>query len=334
MMKALPHDVRVLVVLPAKDTVLADACWHRWVLALQGLAGFEVVLCTDAQQSVQCVQRDVPDVLIQGMHMEGAHGLDMLRHYRRMAILKDVPIVLCDVRQRSLLRRCAFAYGAADVMAQPWDMLETKTKLMALTQAPQWKKHCSSLQYQAQQQTQKIQHLQQQLKRASSLDTLTKLPSRPSFAALYEREWQRALRETEALSLLLIDVDCFRAYNDAYGYQSGDAALQTIAQRIADMLQRPSDVCARYSGASFMVLLPVTHAQGGIVVAERMRQAVMGLAMAHRASETADVVTVSIGLVTTCPMMKHQPRDMIRMVERACFEAKQQGRNCLVCKSL
>ena len=332
-MKALLHDVRVLAVLPAKHSMLVDACWHRWALALQGCVGFDVVVCTDAQQGMLYAQRNVPDVLVQAMHMEGVHGLDMLRQYRRMAALKDVPILMCDVRQRGLQRR-VFEWGAVDVMMQPWSMLETEKKMMALAQAQQWKKYCRVLQQQAQQQTQKLQQLQQQLKRASSLDSLTKLPSRPSFAALYEREWQRALRETEALSLLLIDVDCFRAYNDAYGYKHGDATLQVIAQRIADMLQRPSDVCARYSGASFMVLLPVTHAKGGIVVAERIRQAVMGLAMVHCASEAADVLTVSIGLATTCPMMKHQARDMIRMVERASFEAKQQGRNCLVCKSL
>ncbi len=333
-MNALPNRPRMLVVLPAKSSALADASLHRWLSALQALQTMDVDVCVHAHRAVKYAVAFRPDVLVQAMHMEGAHGLDVLRQYRCTTALQCVAVWMSDVRQQGILRRRAFEYGAADVMAQPWDMLETQQKVAVWVEQQRLMHREQTLQHEWQQQTEQIARLQQQLQHASSLDALTKLPSRQSFAALYAREWQRALRETEALSLLLVDVDHFRAYNDCYGYQQGDAALQTIATLLSDMLQRPTDVCARYSGAAFMLVLPVTHAKGGILLAERIRQAIMNLHIPHAASEVADALTVSIGLVTTCPMLKHQPRDMIRMVERARFEAKHNGRNCLICKSL
>jgi len=331
---SLPNQmIDILLVMPDEASPLACAKAVIFKQQLQTLTGISCHLCHDVNQAINMIQTHKPSIIFQDMHMHGAHGLDMLRRYHQSAFAY-IPIFMVDMRASSPVRRYAFQ---RNIYAYTSDILSKEECLSHIHHCHQWvqlKLQGISLQKQLMDCQHHLQRCQSQLKSASSLDALTALPNRHHFMAMYEREWARALRETEAMSLMLIDMDHFSAYNARYGYQKGDQCLKEMSQLLQGILKRPTDFCGRYSGATLMVLLPMTPAKGAIQVAERIRHAVMQLNIPHKDSTTSTCVTVSIGLATTCPMLKHQARDMIRTVERATFDAKQQGRNCLVCKSL
>ncbi|HID35840.1 MAG TPA: GGDEF domain-containing protein [Ghiorsea sp.] len=154
------------------------------------------------------------------------------------------------------------------------------------------------------------------------------------FDEAFHREWQRAMRETTALSLIFIDIDHFKQYNDFYGHLAGDDCLKEVAQGLMQVFKRPTDLFARYGGEEFVALLPNTDAMGAVYIAEKLRLQTMALKLEHEKSSTADCITISLGIVTTIPMVKHQPRKFAHMADEALYEAKQQGRNQTVCKSI
>ncbi|MDQ6995322.1 MAG: diguanylate cyclase, partial [Mariprofundaceae bacterium] len=319
------YKIDILVVMPDEASPLL--CPKTVILKqrLEHLAGISCHVCHDIDQAMSMIKHYQPVIIFQTMHMHGAHGLDMLRSYQQTVDSCHIPVFMMDMRASSCLRDYAFQ---RHIYAYTSNVLSEKECLSHIHQCDAWAQlrlQSLSLQKQLTDCQRDLQHCQYQLKSASSLDALTALPNRHHFMAMCEREWARALRETEAMSLMLIDIDHFSTYNGCYGYQKGDQCLKEIGELVQTMLQRPTDLCGRYSGASLMVLLPMTPAKGAIQVAERIRHAVIQLHIPHQDSVTSEYVTVSIGLVTTCPMLKHRARDMIRTVERATFDAKQQG---------
>jgi diguanylate cyclase (GGDEF)-like protein len=164
----------------------------------------------------------------------------------------------------------------------------------------------------------------------AATDGLTGLANRRTFDSHLESEWLRAAREDTPLSLLLVDIDCFKAFNDAYGHQAGDHCLQSVARVLEDAARRPGDLVARYGGEEVAILLPVTSARGAARLAEAIRIGVESLALPHRHCTPAGVVTISIGAATLFPAsepMTIGPKDLIAMADRALYGAKLDGRN-------
>jgi diguanylate cyclase (GGDEF)-like protein len=159
-------------------------------------------------------------------------------------------------------------------------------------------------------------------------DALTGLINRRGLDRALRDELKRARREHQPLSVLMIDVDFFKAYNDRYGHQGGDDCLRAVAQTLKDALRRPADLCARYGGEEFVCLLPNTDQQGAKEMAEAMRAAVEGLRRRHSASSVASVVTISVGATTATPDAHVSARNLIRSADSALYKAKREGRNC------
>jgi diguanylate cyclase (GGDEF)-like protein len=157
-------------------------------------------------------------------------------------------------------------------------------------------------------------------------DGLTGLGNRRSFAEVLEREWRRARRARSVFSLLFVDVDRFKAYNDTYGHQAGDDALAAVARCIGDNIRRPVDSAARYGGEEFVVLLPDTPEPGAARIAERIRAAIDELALEHVGSEHGHV-TASIGLASWTPERDEEADSMIKAADQALYRAKATGRN-------
>ena len=163
----------------------------------------------------------------------------------------------------------------------------------------------------------------------AATDGLTGLANRRQFDMSLDREWRRAARNETSLSLLLLDVDHFKAYNDNYGHQQGDEVLRRIAACIRSALLRPVDVGARYGGEEFAILLPDTDVVGAWTLAERIRLAVVTLETPHDASSTRSV-TVSMGLTTVYPQQGQHAGSLVEEADAALYEAKRRGRNCAV----
>lgn len=161
----------------------------------------------------------------------------------------------------------------------------------------------------------------------AQLDPLTNIPNRRSFDEALARAWDAALHDGSGLSLLFIDVDAFKAYNDQFGHSAGDACLQRVANTLLNQAQREGDSVARYGGEEFVVILSQSDEASALAIAERMRSEVAAESILHPTS-TAGVVTISVGLAHAVPAQSFTTRqDLLERADRALFEAKAAGRN-------
>nr|WP_084688302.1 diguanylate cyclase [Paraburkholderia oxyphila] len=157
-------------------------------------------------------------------------------------------------------------------------------------------------------------------------DGLTGLNNRRSLGEILEQEWRRARRNRSVMSLLFLDIDRFKAYNDTYGHQAGDDALAVVARCISASIRRPADTAARYGGEEFVVVLPETPASGAAEIAERIRSAIAGCEIEHAGSEYGRV-TASIGVVSRVPETDDDLSAAIKAADEALYQAKTSGRN-------
>ncbi len=168
----------------------------------------------------------------------------------------------------------------------------------------------------------KLEHL-------ANFDVLTEVANRRNFMETFEKEWKRSRRNKLPLSLIMIDVDFFKAYNDNYGHQAGDECLKKIAPLLKEVLTRPGDVVARYGGEEFVIILPETNLEGTTLIAEKLRQKIESAEIPHDASTISDYVTISLGTATTIPSIRKRkkPDSLIAAADEALYKAKRSGRN-------
>ncbi|MBU0972092.1 MAG: diguanylate cyclase [Proteobacteria bacterium] len=167
----------------------------------------------------------------------------------------------------------------------------------------------------------------EKLRQLSSLDGLTDLPNRRFFDETIAREWQRGIRRQKPLSLILADIDHFKAFNDAYGHVVGDDCLKRVAKGLEKSILRDMDTIARYGGEEFAAILPETDNAGAVKIIQRMLKSIEALKIDHIASPTADHVTVSFGLSTMLPISDLGPTQLIQSADKALYLAKNSGRN-------
>jgi diguanylate cyclase (GGDEF)-like protein/PAS domain S-box-containing protein len=176
----------------------------------------------------------------------------------------------------------------------------------------------------------KVLKLQKELETLSFNDALTGLANRRSFDTLIAAEWTIACRTERPLSVIMIDIDFFKQYNDRYGHVRGDDCLKRVAHALDAGATRPRDFLARYGGEEFVLVLPETDEKGAARVAERCRDALVAEGIAHETSEVAKAVTVSIGVGTIVPTAEDEPVRFIEKVDQRLYRAKESGRNCVV----
>jgi diguanylate cyclase (GGDEF)-like protein len=166
-----------------------------------------------------------------------------------------------------------------------------------------------------------------ELTKLANIDGLTQIANRRAFDARIEHEWMRLRREQQPLSLILIDIDHFKIYNDTYGHIKGDACLQTIAHTLDENIKRPADLVARYGGEEFVALLPNTNEEGAEQMAQKLQEAIAQLQLPHRAHLSNSHVTISLGIATTIPSTETSPETFICKADKALYQAKANGRN-------
>lgn len=165
------------------------------------------------------------------------------------------------------------------------------------------------------------------LRRFSLIDGVMGIANRKRFDEFLTLEWRRNSRNRTPLSIVLMDLDHFRAYNEHYGTTAGDECLKRIAAAFQDATQRPGDLVASYTKGGFACVLPETDSLGAVSVAERMRAELATLAIPHAKSTTASILTMSVGTATRIPTGDMEPEDLIAIAERFLGEAKRAGRN-------
>ncbi len=173
----------------------------------------------------------------------------------------------------------------------------------------------------------KLKSYQDLLRRQSTLDGLTGLPNRRAFDELLGQEWRRGARLGSPLSLILLDIDYFKPYNDHYGHLAGDECLRLVGSGLASV-GRSIDLIGRYGGEEFVCILPHTDEVGATRFAERLHETIAGLQLPHEHSATADRITVSIGVATTTPNTDLDPETLVQSADEMLYSAKEAGRNC------
>lgn len=172
-----------------------------------------------------------------------------------------------------------------------------------------------------------LQAANQKLAELANQDGLTHVANRRCFNERLQVEWKRLARENQPLTLILLDVDKFKSYNDFYGHLAGDDCLFKIAQTLQKLIRRPADLVARYGGEEFTILLPNTTLEGGIKIAQTIQQAIHNLAILHAQSNVKEIVTVSLGISSLIPNLEIQPDILIGNADKALYKAKEQGRD-------
>ena len=296
----------------------------------RGLAHEENIdfhFCADPHQAIAQAIRIKPTVILQDLVMPGLDGLTLVREYRNHPATQNIPIIVLSTKEDPLIKSAAFSAGANDYLVKLPDNIELVARIRYHSRS-----YMTLLQRDAAYRALRVS--QQQLldtnlvlQRLMNSDGLTGLSNRRHFDEYLELEWRRAMRDQTQLSLLMIDVDFFKTYNDSFGHVEGDEALRKVAAAIREASSRPSDLPARYGGEEFALVLPNTSPGGARLVAEKLRMAVAALKIPHIAPAEGASLTISIGLSTMTPVQGTDCRQLIMAADKGLYTAKNNGRN-------
>ncbi|MDF2961525.1 MAG: diguanylate cyclase [Paenibacillus sp.] len=168
------------------------------------------------------------------------------------------------------------------------------------------------------------------LQKISTIDALTGVANRRGFDECFRKEWRHGIRLSVPLSVILVDIDYFKRYNDTYGHLEGDLCLKLVAKSLRKVVKRPGDFIARYGGEEFVIVLPATDLEGANIVANRLRMHIESLQIPHIRSEPNLCLTVSLGVATAVPSPEMEPTELFIRADKALYQAKREGRNRII----
>lgn len=215
-----------------------------------------------------------------------------------------------------------------DIMIIAEQRTELSQTLDYLEQAQQQlREHSYNLELKVAERTAALEDANQQLLRLAMLDGLTQVANRRSLDKYLQKQWTQLGQQRQPLSLIMVDVDFFKLYNDFYGHLVGDKCLYKVAQAMTQALVRPVDFVARYGGEEFAIALPFTDLQGAIQTAKKIMATVQSLQLPHSPSPISDWVTLSVGISSIVPLPELSLETLIQTADKAMYQAKQAGRN-------
>ncbi len=301
--------------------VLDDDPFVRSMLeAILESGGYTVSSAKSGKEALKLFSEQYDTVLIiSDMNMSEMNGLEFIREIRK--INADIPIIVLTVNKEITIALEAIRCGASDYFLK--DEAVEDTLLISVNNAVE--------KYRLKQQNRQLMDelilKNKELERLSFLDGLTGVANRRYFDKTINEEWGRAGRSKTSLSLIMIDIDCFKRFNDTYGHQRGDDCLKIVANTINSKLKRAGDSLFRYGGEEFAAILPNSTIEGAILVAEEMRSGVENLNILHISSIVTDHISISLGVGSMIPDRKSTPAFLIFRVDQALYAAKQNGRN-------
>ncbi|MGF7185863.1 diguanylate cyclase (GGDEF)-like protein [Desulfitispora alkaliphila] len=247
-----------------------------------------------------------PDIILLDVMMPEMDGYEVCKRLKEAPETKDIPIIFVTAMDRVEDEEYGLSLGAIDYITKPYSPPLVKARV---------KNHLELKQY------------RDMLKETSMIDGLTGIPNRRRFDEALSMEWSRAARYGNSLSLVMIDIDHFKNYNDTYGHLEGDECLRKVAAAMQSIPKRNTDIVARWGGEEFACLLPDADEASANEIAEELRKKVMALQIPHESSQVSDVVTVSLGVATMVPQKGQQPDVLVKKADQALYNAKKSGRN-------
>ncbi len=286
--------------------------------------------CDSAEKAVAMAESIAPTTILQDLVMPKLDGYTMLQRYREHASTADIPVIILSSKEDPRDKSEAFAKGASDYLVKLPDKIELIARIRAYSRSYLVQRERDAAFKALDAVRRELEQKNAILERMTAIDGLTGIANRRRFDEALEVEWRRARREKTVLSLIMIDVDFFKRFNDHYGHQSGDDCLRKVANALAGATRRPADMVARYGGEEFVALLPQTDREGVTTVAEALRTAVESLAMPHAKSDARNTVTISLGGTLESPHAEDpetNAQTMVARADKALYAAKHGGRN-------
>ncbi len=265
----------------------------------------DVFMATSGAQTIQICRAELPDLILLDVVMDDIDGHEVCRRLKADPLTNAIPIIFVTSLNQEADEVIALGLGAVDFITKPINPVIVGARVR----------------------THLTLKLQGDLLRASALlDGLTGVANRRKFDEDVQTDWRQCLRETAPLSLILIDIDYFKRYNDRYGHQAGDNCLKLVARALFETLRRPYDKVARYGGEEFACLLPKTELAGARAMAEKMQTRVSELNVEHLGSDVDQIVTISLGVASMVPTPSVTPELLLKAADQQLYQAKRMGR--------
>lgn len=265
-----------------------------------------LLTASNGKDGLAIARKEDPDLILLEIIIPDMDGYKVCSQLKATLETKTIPVIFLSTKNQTEDELTALGLGAIDFISKPIvpQILEARVK----NQLSQ-------------------KRARDMLELMSAVDALTSIPNRRRFDEYIDQEWRRATRNKYALSLLMIDIDQFKLYNDTYGHQKGDKCLRAVATEIQQHLRRPSDMVARYGGEEFSVILPDTPSDSAFSLAERIWSGIGDLRIEHAGLDNASNLTVSIGAATTIPNEKKSLFEFIEAADQKLYRSKRSGRN-------
>jgi len=266
---------------------------------------YDIYTSRNGPDAIEIAIEYEPSMILLDILMPGMDGYMVIEELKSNETTREIPVIFISGLDNAEDEKRGLSLGAADYISKPFN--SAVVELRVLNQI-------------------KIVNQIRLINKLSITDQLTGIPNRRSLDNQVEREWFRSAREKVPLSMMMLDVDNFKSYNDTYGHQQGDVALQTVAMTMAKTLKRHADFAARWGGEEFAILLPNTETAGAVKIAEQIRNNVEQTPIPLLSGEITRA-TVSIGLHTMIPTKDCLPCELILKVDKALYAAKETGKN-------
>ncbi|MBU0728902.1 MAG: diguanylate cyclase [Proteobacteria bacterium] len=317
---------RIKVLLIDDQQIIAEAVRR----SLDGEKDIDFHYCQDPTKAINMAMELKPTLILQDLVMPEIDGLMMVRFFRVNPITSKVPIIVLSTKEEPEIKSEAFTVGANDYLVKLPDKVELIARIRYHSQS-----YINQIQkdeaFEALRKSQQqLAEANKTLQKLSSLDGLTGIANRRHFDEVLSQEWMRSMRYERQLSLILLDIDFFKLYNDNYGHQKGDECLKQVAASLEKSITRETDMIARYGGEEFVAVLPETGEKGAWKIAETMRENIQNMKILHEKSKVNDFVSVSLGVCTTIPIQDSKPEALIEAADQALYAAKEEGRNRVI----
>jgi len=271
----------------------------------------EVLFATDGERALEIAATAMPDVILLDVMMPGIDGYEVCKRLKAQRHTSEIPVIFITSLNDNNAETRGLELGAADYIAKPFHPTVVKVRVKNQIE---------------------LRYAREQLTRLATTDGLTGLANRRSFDDSLVMEYARHARSGAELSLIMMDIDHFKAYNDTYGHVHGDDCLRQVARALDSIIVRATDLVARYGGEEFVCILPETNQTAAANIAENIRQKIMTLAIPHSDSITADCVTASLGVITAHCLPGKSVLHIVAQADEQLYAAKSGGRN-RVCAS-
>jgi diguanylate cyclase (GGDEF)-like protein len=266
---------------------------------------YKLFIAKNGETAVKIARDNLPDLILLDIIMPGMDGFEVLAQLKSSEVTSGIPTIFVTGQDDKEHETKGLNLGAADYITKPFHNVIVEARVR--TQM-------------------KLVEQMRIIERMSIMDDLTDLPNRRYFNDQLIREWGRAIRETAPISLIIIDIDKFKVYNDTFGHPQGDTLLQAVAPVFKSSLKRPADFVARWGGEEFIILLPNTDTNGAVEVAERVRGNIEGLVIPCT-DGTLTTATISAGINTERPIINLPVSGFVSRADKALYAAKDAGRN-------